>query len=102
MVDLHKKRGDILFDLWMDEGTKIVKEIIEQSNLRKVTKAVLDDYMTTESFKTMIEEKVANEVARCVEEYAEFYMTDDQGFDAIRQKIRQVMIDAGNKTLENK
>lgn len=86
----------------MDEGTKIVKEIIEQSNLRKVTKAVLDDYMTTESFKTMIEEKVANEVARCVEEYAEFYMTDDQGFDAIRQKIRQVMIDAGNKTLENK
>lgn len=91
-----------MFDLWMDEGTKIVKEIIEQSNLRKVTKAVLDDYMTTESFKTMIEEKVANEVARCVEEYAEFYMTDDQGFDAIRQKIRQVMIDAGNKTLENK
>lgn len=86
----------------MNEGTEIVKEIIKQSKLREITKAVLDDYMTTESFKTMIEEKVANEVARCAEEYAEFYMTDDQGFDAIRQKIRQVMIDAGNKTLENK
>ena len=84
----------------MDEGTKIVKEIIEQSNLRKVTKAVLDDYMTTDSFGTMIEEKVANEVERCVEEYAEFYMTSDQGFDEVRQKIRQVMIDAGNKSKE--
>lgn len=90
MVDLHKKRGDILFDLWMNEGTEIVKEIIKQSNLKKVTKAVLDDYMTTDAFGTMIEEKVANEVTRRIEEYAEFYMTDDQGFDAIRQKIRIV------------
>lgn len=74
----------------MNDGTKIVKEIIEQSNLKKVTKAVLDDYMTTDAFGTMIEEKVANEVTRRIEEYAEFYMTDDQGFDAIRQKIRIV------------
>ena len=102
MLGFHKKRGDILFDLWLNEGTKIVKEIIEQSNLREITKAVLDDYMTTESFRDMIEEKVSNEVARCVEEYAEFYMTDDQGFDAIRQKIRQVMIDAGDKTSDGK
>lgn len=74
----------------MNEGTEIVKEIIKQSNLKKVTKAVLDDYMTTDAFGTMIEEKVANEVTRRIEEYAEFYMTDDQGFDAIRQKIRIV------------
>jgi len=89
-----------MFDIWLTESTKLVRKIIDESNLRQVTEAVINDFMTTDKFKTFIEEQVEIQVVNAISEYAEFYMTNDKGFDSVRKKIRQIMIDAGNNTIK--
>jgi len=63
-----------MFDIWLTESTNLVKEIIEKSNLRDVTEAVVKDFMTTEKFKKLIEEQVEIQVKSAIEEYSEYYI----------------------------
>jgi hypothetical protein len=70
-----------MFDIWLTESTNLVKEIIEKSNLRDVTEAVVKDFMTTEKFKKLIEEQVEIQVKSAIEEYSEYYILSDKGFE---------------------
>ena len=63
-----------MFDIWLTESTKLVKEIIEKSNLKDITEAVVKDFMTTETFAKFIEEQVEVQAKHLAEEYIENIM----------------------------
>lgn len=80
-----------MFDIWLKRNKEIVDEIIEESNLKEIVKKKLDDYMLTDEFAEHIENTLKNEVKRIVEEYAEFYMLGDDGWDEVADKVRQIV-----------
>jgi len=86
-----------MFDIWLTESTNLVKEIIEKSNLRDVTEAVVKDFMTTEKFKKLIEEQVEIQVKSAIEEYSEYYILSDKGFEEIGGKVKQIIIEQARK-----
>ena len=86
-----------MFDIWLTESTKLVRKIIDESNLRQVTEAVINDFMTTDKFKTFIEEQVEIQVKTAIEEYAEFYMISDKGFEEIRNKVKRIIVENAQK-----
>ena len=82
---------DIMFDMWLKRNREIVDEIIKESNLKEVVKTKLDAYMVTDEFAEFLDNTLKNEVKRIIEEYAEFYMIGDDGWDEVADKVRQIV-----------
>ena len=80
-----------MFDIWLKRNREIVDEIIKESNLKKITKQKLDAYMLTDEFAEFLDNTLKNEIKKIIEEYAEFYMIGDGGWNEIADKIRQIV-----------
>ena len=84
-----------MLDMWMKSNRKIIDEIIEDSNLKEVVKKKLDDYMLTNEFAEFLDNTLKNEIKRIIEEYAEFYMIGNDGWDEIADKVRHIIREYG-------
>lgn len=80
-----------MFDIWLKRNREIVDEIIEESNLKEITKKKLDSYMLTDEFAEFLDNTLKNEIKKIIEEYAEFYMIGDNGWDEIADKVRHIV-----------
>ena len=80
-----------MLDMWMKSNRKMIDEIIEESNLKEVVKKKLDDYMITDEFAEFLDNVLKNEIKRFIEEYAEFYMIGDDGWDEVADKVKQII-----------
>jgi hypothetical protein len=80
-----------MFDIWLKRNREIVDEIIEESNLKEVVKKKFDAYMLTDEFAEFLDDTLKNEIKRMIEEYAEFYMIGDDGWDEVADKVRQII-----------
>lgn len=89
-----------MFDIWLTESTKLVKEIIDKSDLKHVAELVIKDFMKSEKFADLIERKVEAQVERLIDEYAEYYMISDNGFDDIAKQIKKIIVENANKSNE--
>ena len=80
-----------MFEIWLKRNREIVDEIIKESNLKEVVKTKLDAYMLTDEFAEFLDNTLKNEVKRIIEEYAEFYMIGDDGWDEVADKVRNIV-----------
>lgn len=80
-----------MFDMWLKRNREIVDEIIQESNLKEITKKKLDAYMETDEFAEFLDNTLKNEIKKYIEEYAEFYMIGDDGWDEIADKVKQII-----------
>jgi len=80
-----------MFDIWLKRNREIVDEIIKESNLKEITKQKLDAYMLTDEFAEFLDNTLKNEIKKIIEEYAEFYMIGDGGWNEVADKIRQIV-----------
>ena len=80
-----------MFDMWIKRNREIVDEIIKESNLKEITKKKLDAYMETDEFAEFLDNTLKNEVQNIIEEYAEFYMIGENGWDEIADKVRKII-----------
>ena len=80
-----------MFDMWFKRNREIVDEIIKESNLKEVTKKKLDAYMETDEFAEFLDNTLKNEIKQIVEEYAEFYMIGENGWDEVADKVRRII-----------
>ena len=86
---------DIMFDIWLNRNREIVDEIIKESNLKEITKKKLDAFMLTDEFAEFIDNTLKNEIKRIIEDYAEFYMIGDDGWDEVADKVKQIIREYG-------
>jgi iron-sulfur cluster repair protein YtfE (RIC family) len=86
-----------MFDIWLKRNREIVDEIIKESNLKEITKKKLDAYMLTDEFAEFLDNTLKNEIKKIIEEYAEFYMISDGGWNEIADKIRQIVREHNDK-----
>jgi hypothetical protein len=70
---------------------EIVDEIIKESNLKEITKKKLDAYMETDEFAEFLDNTLKNEVQNIIEEYAEFYMIGENGWNEVADKVQQIV-----------
>ena len=84
-----------MFDMWLKRNREIVDEIIRESNLKEITKKKLDEYMETDEFAEFLDNTLKNEIQNIIEEYAEFYMISNNGWDEISDKIRKIIREYG-------
>ena len=80
-----------MFDIWLKRSREVVDEIIQESNLKEITKKKLDAYMLTDEFAEFLNNTLKNEIKKYIEEYAEFYMIGGNGWDEIADKVRQII-----------
>ncbi len=80
-----------MFDMWLKRNKEIVDEIIKESNLKEITKKKLDAYMLTDEFAEFLDNTLKNEIKNIVEEYAEFYMIGENGWDEIADKVKKIV-----------
>lgn len=80
-----------MFDIWLKRNKEIVDEIIRESNLKEIVKKKLDAYMLTDEFAEFLDDTLKNEIKNIIEEYAEFYMISDDGWDEVADRVRQVI-----------
>lgn len=86
-----------MFEIWLKRNREIVDEIIKESNLKEITKKKLDAYMLTDEFAEFLDSTLKNEIKKIIEEYAEFYMIGDGGWNEIADKIRQIVREHNDK-----
>ena len=84
-----------MFDIWLKRNREIVDEIIKESNLKEIVKKKLDAYMLTDEFAKFLDNTLENEIKKTIEEYAEFYMIGDNGWDEVSDKVRQIIREYG-------
>ena len=87
-----------MFDIWLTESTKLVQKIIEESNLKQVVESVIKDFMGSEKFADHIEKVVETQVIKAIEEYAEYYMISDNGFEDISKQIKDIIVENAKKS----
>ena len=80
-----------MFDIWLKRNREIVDEIIRESNLKEITKKKLDAYMLTDEFAEFLDNTLKNEIKRIIEEYADFYIIGDNGWDEVADKVKQIV-----------
>lgn len=80
-----------MLDIWLKRNREIVDEIIKESNLKEIVKKKLDAYMLTDEFAEFLNNTLKNVIKENIEEYAEFYMIGDNGWDEIADKVRQII-----------
>ena len=80
-----------MFDMWLKRNREIVDEIIRESNLKEITKKKLDAYMLTDEFAEFLDNTLKNEIKRIIEEYADFYIIGDNGWDEVADKVKQIV-----------
>lgn len=84
-----------MLDIWLKRNREIVDEIIKESNLKEIVKKKLDAYMLTDEFAKFLDNTLENEIKKTIEEYAEFYMIGDNGWDEVSDKVRQIIREYG-------
>lgn len=80
-----------MFDIWLKRNREIVDEIIRESNLKEIIKKKLDEFMLTDEFAEFIDNTLKNEIKKIIEEYAEFYLIGDDGWDEVADKVRRIV-----------
>lgn len=90
-----------MFDIWLNESTKMVLQIIDESNLKEVTKRTIEDYMNTESFANELKRIIEQQIKNNIEDYAEFYLLSDDGWNSVEKKIKEIIVDEAEKRGEN-
>lgn len=79
-----------MFDLWLKTGQRIVDEVIEESNLKEIFQSKMDGFMQSEEFQQWCDKLLKDEIKRCIEEYSEYYLIDENKLEDIIIKCRKI------------
>lgn len=81
-----------MIDLWLKRNKEIVDEIIQESNLKEIVNKKCEEYMHTAEFDIFLTNTIKQSIKDQMEEYAEYYLISDGGWNSIESKIREIIV----------
>lgn len=81
-----------MIDIWLEKNKEIVDEIIKESNLKEIVNQKCEEYMHTSEFDVFLTNTIKQTIKDQLQEYAEYYLVSDGGWNSIESKIRKIII----------
>ena len=81
-----------MIDIWLEKNKEMVDEIIKESNLKEIVNKKCEEYMHTADFDTFLTNTISQIIKDQIQEYAEYYLISDGGWNSIESKIREIII----------
>lgn len=80
-------------DIRVEGFPELIKKVIAESNLELTTKSIIEEFMLTEQFKTIVKDQVEIQVKKTIEKYADYYILGDRGFEELGENVKRFIID---------